>query len=114
MVLPDGKQMETCCPRCGLHYLAVHHLTAKSIEATDYPTGKFIAGEPATFVNGSDVAACAAPEIRRDAYGCCAVKGYDRCLPSVIAFQERRAAVAFAHKHGGQLMTLGELTKMIE
>jgi len=114
MVLPDGKRMETCCPRCGLHYLAVHHLTAKSIEVTDCATGKFIEGGPATFVNGSDVSACAAMEVRRDAYGCCAVKGYDRCLPSVIAFRERAAATAFAKEHGGQLMTLAELTKVIE
>jgi hypothetical protein len=115
MFLPNGKQIETCCPRCGLHYLATHHLTAKFNEATDFDTGKFIDGGQATYVNGSDVTPCAASgEVRRDAYGCCAVKGYDRCLPSVIAFRDRSAAETFTKQHGGQLMTFAELTKAIE
>jgi hypothetical protein len=115
MVLTDGKQIETCCPRCGLHYLATHHLAAKSIEATDYATGKMINGPQATYVNGSDVTPCAeSKDIRRDAYGCCATKGYDRCLPSVIAFRDRSTAETFTKQHGGQLLTFAELSKTVE
>ncbi len=44
-------------------------------------------------------------EAKRDAYGCCAVKGFDRCLPSLIAFATRDAAVAFQKQHGGELLT---------
>jgi hypothetical protein len=109
MELTTGKTVETCCPRCGLRYLRDNHREARTMEATDYTTGKWIDATKAVYVSGSDVMHCAAEATRRDAQGCCFFKAYDRCLPSLIAFQNEREAVAFQQQHGGQLVHLQEI-----
>lgn len=109
ITLPNGKKVETCCPRCGLHYIETHGITPKSIQATDVITGKRVDAANAVYVEGSDVSHCAANEARRDAYGCCFFKGYDRCEPSVIAFDSNEAAERFQTQHGGRVLTFQEL-----
>jgi hypothetical protein len=109
ITLAGSKKIETCCPRCGLAYLRDHHASPKSIEATDFASDRWIDGTRAIYVSGSDLSHCPARESRRDTFGCCAVKGYDRCLPSLLAFQSREAADSFRIRHGGELMTFAEL-----
>ena len=108
--MPAGQTVETCCPRCGLHFLASNS-TAQGAEATDFATGQWLDASKASYVSGSDVKACAMPETRRDAQGCCAFKGYDRCLPSLIAFANTTNAQAFARQHGGTIQTWPELLR---
>lgn len=109
VALASGKRVETCCPRCGLHYLRSTRQSARSIEATDLSTGRWIDATRAVFVEDSDVAACAAMETRRDAQGCCYVKGFDRCLPSLVAFASADAARAFQQQHGGRIVAFDSL-----
>jgi hypothetical protein len=33
---------------------------------------------------------------------------FDRCAPSVLAFSSRDAALSFARKHGGQVLTFAQ------
>jgi hypothetical protein len=110
MTLANGKTIETCCPRCGLVHLRNRGLTAKTMEATDYTDGRWIDATKAVYVSGSDVSHCAATEARRDAFGCCAIKGYDRCLPSLIAFHDKESAAAFQKQHGGQLVAFSDIS----
>ncbi len=107
VTLESGKTITTCCPRCGLHYGASQKVRAYG--ATDFSTGQSFDAAAATFVSGSDVHPCSRPGAMRDAQGCCAMTTYDRCLPSLVAFREREAAVAFQKKHGGELITFAEL-----
>ncbi len=109
MTLTNGKTVQTCCPRCGLHYLKVRGQTARTFEATDYASDQWIDATKAVYVSGSDVSHCGTEEARRDAYGCCAIKAYDRCLPSLIAFATPDAAQAFQKQHGGNLLTFAQL-----
>jgi nitrous oxide reductase accessory protein NosL len=110
ITLDSGKVIETCCPRCGLHYLEASKHRPRRLEATDFATGHWMDAVQAAFVSGSDFPGCAIPEARRDAQGCCMMKDYDRCLPSLVAFTDRAAAVGFQNQHGGQLLALAEIS----
>jgi nitrous oxide reductase accessory protein NosL len=105
VTLQNGKTVETCCPRCGLHYLASTKQQAKALQATDLASGQWIDATKAVYVEGSDVSHCAPLEVRRDAQGCCLYKTYDRCLPSLIAFQDAQQVVAFQKQHGGEVLS---------
>jgi hypothetical protein len=109
VTLTTGKTVETCCPRCGLHYLESTKQQARALQATDYAGGQWIDATKAMYVSGSDVSACAGMETKRNAHGCCAFKDYDRCLPSLIAFEDEQRAVEFQKQHGGEIVTLDKL-----
>jgi hypothetical protein len=108
VTMPFGK-VETCCARCGLRYLHANS-AASEVAATDFATGHWIDATKATYVSGSDARGCAMPATRRDAQGCCMYVAYDRCLPSVVAFADRAAAVEFQKQHGGDVQTFAELS----
>jgi len=104
VTLADGKTVSACCPRCGLQYLRSSNQQARALTATDFSTGQWIDATKAVYVSGSDVSHCAMNETRRDAYGCCYFKGYDRCEPSLIAFASKEQAESFLKQHGGKLL----------
>ena len=109
IVLENGRTVETCCPRCGLHHLVNQKLTARELRATDYRTGQWLDARTATFVSGSDLHGCVPMEPRRDATGCCLMKTYARCLPSLVAFRNREQATEFRQTHGGELIVFADL-----
>lgn len=109
VTLADGKRVTTCCPKCGLLFAAQQQQPPRGMTASDLVTGTSLDAHAATYVIGSDVSHCATLETRRDAYGCCYVKNYDRCQPSVVAFAQRDEASKFQRTHGGQLITFAEL-----
>jgi hypothetical protein len=111
VTLENGKVVETCCPRCAMHYLGTHHLQARRLEATDFATGNRVDATHAVYVSDSDVHPCATLETRRDPQGCCMMKSYDRCLPSLVAFAAKDQALEFQKNHGGQLVGLQEISK---
>jgi hypothetical protein len=104
VTLENGKIVETCCPRCGLHYLADNHLQARKLEATDFATGNWVDATKAVYVSDSDMHPCTEMGSLRDPQGCCMMKTYDRCLPSLVAFVAKDAAAVFQKNHGGQLV----------
>jgi len=109
--LQGGKQVETCCARCGLHYLQSERPAVESLTARDFDGAGEIDATRAFYVDGSDVTPCLAagkPPLR-DASGCCADPVYDRCLPSLIAFRSKQAAEAFAREHGGAVRAFAEI-----
>ena len=110
MTLDNGKTVETCCPRCGLHYLEANRQHARTLEATDFATGDWLDATKAVFVSGSDVRPCAMPSAQRDAQGCCMYLQYDRCLPSLVAFADKPAATEFQKQHGGDVLAFAELS----
>jgi hypothetical protein len=109
--LQGGKRVETCCARCGLHYLESEHPPVESLTARDFDGAGEIDATRAFYVDGSDVTPCLAagkPPLR-DASGCCADPVYDRCLPSLIAFRSKQVAEAFAREHGGAVRGFAEI-----
>lgn len=110
MTLDNGKTVETCCPRCGLHYLETNKQQARTFEATDFATGHWLDATKVVFVSGSDMRPCAMPESKRDAQGCCMYLQYDRCLPSLVAFADKNAAVEFQKQHGGDVLAFAGLS----
>jgi hypothetical protein len=109
--LADGKVVQTCCPRCGLHYLAGSHPPVASLAVRDFDTAMRIDANTALYVDGSDVHPCtsmAGPQPMEER-GCCMKTDYDRCLPSLLAFASKAKAEAFADDHGGTVKTFAEL-----
>src|ERR1041384_1489952 len=106
ITLENGRAVETCCARCGMHYLESNKQQAKAIQATDFTTGNWIDATKAVFVSGSDVRPCASTAAHRDAQGCSMYVAYDRCLPRLVAFADQQAAQTFQKEHGGQLVAL--------
>ena len=104
VTLENGKVVETCCARCGLHYLESTHHRARKMEATDFVTGSWVDAANAIYVSDSDVHPCTEVQSMRDPQGCCLMKTYDRCLPSLVAFATKEPATAFQKSHGGQLV----------
>jgi nitrous oxide reductase accessory protein NosL len=93
-----------------MHYVEAMEQPARSLEATDFATGHWIDAMKATFVSGSDMKGCAMPSAQRDAQGCCMYVAYDRCLPSLVAFADKPAAVEFQKQHGGDVQSFAELS----
>ncbi len=109
--LQNGSLVQTCCPRCALHYLARPHPAVASLAVKDFDTAERIDATRAIYVEGSDVSPCAATagSPPRDERGCCLKTEYDRCLPSLLAFGSKAKAETFARAHGGALTTFAEL-----
>jgi hypothetical protein len=110
VTLENGKVVETCCPRCALHYLENNHQQARKMEATDFATGKWVDATRAVYVSDSDVHPCAELNAMRDPQGCCLMKTYDRCLPGLVAFAAKDQAATFQKDHGGQLVAFQEIS----
>jgi len=109
VTLASGKVIETCCPRCGAAVVRQQTAAPRALTASDFSSGQPVGATLAVYVVGSDVSHCAGMEMKRDAEGCCMFKGYDRCLPSTLAFATHDAAVDFQKKHGGALTTWSDV-----
>ena len=103
--MKDGTREDACCPRCGMHYEIQHPNAVGKAWATDLSTGAFIAAESATYVEGGDVEYCTmhSTPVEREPQTV-AVRDYDRCLPSLVAFRTEQAAAAYQKQHGGQVL----------
>ena len=106
----DGTALDVCCPRCGLRYQAGREDVART-EVTDFETKALFDAEDAFYVEGSPVHFCSHAHVEEDRTGTQYEVSYDRCLPSLVAFQSREAAVRFARQNGGVIKTMDELLK---
>jgi hypothetical protein len=104
ITLEDGTMVETCCPRCGLHYLEREKRTAAKMTVRDFDTAATLDAGAAVYVVGSDVTPCRTMHAGgppKDDRGCCLESTWDRCVPSVLAFATPSRAAAFVRAHGG-------------
>ncbi|MBI4455552.1 MAG: hypothetical protein HY644_06595 [Acidobacteria bacterium] len=106
----DGKTKDVCCPRCGLRYLQGQPSLARRLSVTDFKTRVVIPAEQAFYVEGSDVHLCCPDDmVGRDITGAHFDRVWDRCLPSLVAFQNRADAQAFEDTHGGRILIYSQL-----
>ncbi len=100
----DGKEHPACCPRCGLRFAIENK--ARAAKATDFNSGKWILAESAYYLEGSDIMECCGSSSMRGDSGMFCEMHYDRCMPSLVAFLDRKAAESFQHQHGGRIINL--------
>ena len=96
---------DACCPRCGMHYQISHPGAVQKALATDLNSRQFIPAESAYYVEGGDIAFCtmhSAPVAREPQT--VAVREYDRCLPTLVAFRNEQEAAAYQKQHGGRVL----------
>jgi hypothetical protein len=106
--LSDGEVLDVCCPRCGLRFQEGRHDVVRT-EVTDFDTRRLVHGDEAYYVEGSPVHFCSHAPLAEDRSGTQYEVSWDRCLPSLIAFQSREAAVKFQDQNGGVIKTYDEL-----
>jgi len=111
IALEGGESVKTCCPRCALRYVAEKRPAVKTIAVRGFADAGTIDANKAFYVEGSDVHPCAhrenSPAV--DERGCCLKAVYDRCEPSLVAFESADKAESFAREHGGFVHTFDEL-----
>lgn len=106
--LRDRSTKEVCCPRCGLHFMKERDDVAAA-EAKDFHTGERLSARNAFYVEGSSVHPCCGDMAEMDRSGVRYDLAWDRCLPSLIAFNSREAAEAFRKQKGGVIKLYEEL-----
>lgn len=104
-----GPPKHVCDARCPLTYQQETGHKVELVQVTDYDTRVPLNPAHAWYVTGSDVAPDAHTQALRTTPADTAYLHWHRCLPSVLAFHERAAAVRFQQRHGGTLMTLADL-----
>jgi hypothetical protein len=100
-----GQTEYACCPRCGMHYTIQHAADVLRAWAVDLNTGEVIPAQAAYYDEGGDVEYCTHGDhpVERGPEGV-AVRGYDRCLPTLVAFKTRDEAEAYQRQHGGRVL----------
>lgn len=114
VVVVNGKRLYACCTRCAL---TEERQTGKRIAivgVTDYLSGRGIEADKAYFVDGSQVEPCSVPAANREEGRTPYVRAFDRCSPSLIAFDKESDARAFVAQHGGTVTRLSDLERELE
>jgi len=115
LVQTDGHTERACCPRCGMHYAANHSGKAQKLWATDLNSGKMIPAETAHYDEGGNIDYCAVhgEAVQRQPQGV-SVRDYDRCLPTLVAFQTRAEAESYQREHGGRVLNYAEAVESVK
>lgn len=109
--LQDGSRIKTCCPGCAIYHQIHAKLKVKATFATDYISGKALKVEEAIFVENSDLNFCSHPAMLLTEPNIPLAKVWDRCLPSLVAFENPDDARQFQEKHGGWLLSYEETVR---
>lgn len=104
-----GKRKTFCCPACALSARRQGTGTIEITQVTDYLTGARLRPDEAYFIQDSDVNPCLSHQPLVDQSKSPMGVYFDRCTPSLLAFQNSTSALEFASKHGGHLVRFGEL-----
>ncbi len=111
IALESGESVETCCPRCALRFIAEKRPAVTTIAVRSFADARTLDARKAFYVEGSDAHPCAthggSPPV--DQRGCCLKAVYDRCEPSLVAFESADKAESFARDHGGFVRTFDKL-----
>lgn len=106
--LADGRTMDACCPRCGLRFQEGRQ-DVVGAEATDFEHKTRLDADDAFYVENSRVHPCSHLSIQEDRSGAKYQVAWDRCLPSLIAFESEATARSFQARNGGVIKTYEEL-----
>jgi hypothetical protein len=104
-----GKKTQACCARCAISEANQQHKPLRLIEVRDYPSGKGIAPEGASFVEGSRTIVCEHDMANRNEHQDMPDMVFDRCSPGTLAFASKQDADAFVARNGGSVLSLHQL-----
>lgn len=104
----NGHKRFFCCPACALSQHEQGGQAVTITQLTSFDTGQPIAPGRAYLVRGSDVNLCEMKKELVDSSKHPADLLYDRCAPSLIAFDDRDRAMRFATEHGGVVEPFSE------
>lgn len=109
-----GGTEYACCPRCGMHYTIQHAGEVQRAWAVDLNTGQLVAAEAAYYDEGGDVEYCTHGEqpVQRGPEGV-SVRGFDRCLPTLVAFKTRAEAEAYQRQHSGRVLDYAQAVESV-
>ena len=104
----DGKRAVYCCPACALSEHQQSGKRVQVVEMTDYISNGPVKPESSFVVRNSDVNPCLQhhPAVGENNQPLQA--HFDRCSPSVLAFQDQKSATAFSGEHGGQVVKFSD------
>ena len=108
VAIVDGKRSVYCCPACAL---SAHQQSGKQVqvgELTDFLSNGPLKPESSYVVRNSDVNPCLQHHPAVGENNQPLEPHFDRCSPSVLAFQDQRSAGAFASEHGGQVLKFSD------
>ncbi len=110
----SGHTEYACCPRCGMHYQMQNGKAVQQAWATDLATGQKIPAAEAYYDEGGDIQYCThgASSVQRGEEGAM-VRGYDRCLPTLVAFKDHAQAEAYQKVHGGRVLTYDQAMESV-
>jgi len=108
----DGKRAEVCCPHCAITEANQQHKPLRLIAVHDYPTGKILKPEEATYVEGSRVNACDR-DMHMNEMKETQDLAFDRCSPGTFTFANRSNAESFVAANGGTVLTFQELMREV-
>jgi hypothetical protein len=110
-----GGTEYACCPRCGMHYTSQHAGEVQRAWAVDLDTGESIPAEGAFYDEGGDVEYCTHGQqpVQRGLEGV-SVRGYDRCLPTLVAFKTRAEAETYQNQHGGRVLDYAQAVESVK
>lgn len=112
--LADGTHEHTCCPRCGLHFQLARPRHVQAAWATDYATAAKIEAQRAVYVEGSRLmTCCSTPPLKRELEVTYQLV-WDRCLPSLIAFESPTEAQRFQQRYGGRILSYAEAVRYVK
>ena len=110
-----GEFVDVCCPRCGLHFQEQNSGRVKQAWIGDLDTGERFPAEQAVYVEDSSLHPCCSTERpREDGPGTPYTLAWDRCLPGLVAFKDRRSALDFQQNHGGVIKSYQELFPVVD
>ena len=108
VAIVNGERANYCCPACALSDHQQSEKPVQVVELTDYQTNGPLKPEGSFVVRNSDLNPCVQhhPAVSENSQPL--ESHYDRCTPSVLAFQDQKSAAAFANQHGGQVLRFSD------
>ena len=103
IAVTNGNAVGYCCPACALWQQRQTGTRVNIVSLTDYDRGSQLEPERAYLVRGSAVNSCLRQVTALGADKHPAHSDFDRCSPSLLAFETRNAAERFSREHGGQV-----------
>lgn len=104
----DGERTVYCCPACALSDHQQSGKPVQVVELTDYLTDSPLKPANSYVVRNSDVNPCLQHKPAVGESHQPLESHFDRCAPSVLAFQDQRSANEFAGQHGGQVFRFSQ------
>jgi hypothetical protein len=114
LALKNGGQEKLCCAKCGILERLEKQSQVVSARATDYETGKTLPAEKAVYVYSSDLEHCAVPQKTDWTDHQHMHLAWDRCIPSLLAFETRAEAREFQGVHGGTVLDYNESVELVK